>query len=123
MAFKYDGTTLNAKNQAGTGVYLLNGGTSWVAISDKTQKILINPISNGLDKVMTLKSIIYRYLNDDVTVRRPGLFAQDVQAVLPEAVVENESGILGLSYTEVIPLLVAAIQDLKQELTLLQNKP
>ena len=122
MAFKYDGTTLNAKNQAGTGVYLLNGGTSWVAISDKTQKTGITPISDGLNKVMTLEPIIYRYLNDDVTVRRPGLFAQDVQAVLPEAVVENEDGILGLSYTEVIPLLVSAIKDLKQEIVALQNK-
>jgi hypothetical protein len=122
MALQYNGTTLVAKNQAGTGVYLLNGGTSWVSLSDKTQKIDIAPISDGLNKVMTLEPVIYRYLNDDVTVRRPGLFAQDVQAVLPEAVVENEDGILGLSYTEVIPLLVSAIKDLKQEIVALQNK-
>ena len=123
MAITYNGTSLVAKNQAGTGVYLANGGTSWVSLSDRNQKTFISSIDNGLSKVMTLKAIIYRYLNDGITVRRPGLFAQDVQAVLPEAVVKSEDGTLGLSYAEVIPLLVAAIQDLKQELALLQNKP
>jgi hypothetical protein len=40
------------------------------------------------------------------------LIAQDVQAVLPEAVKNNAQGYLGLSYTEVVPLLVAAVKEL-----------
>jgi hypothetical protein len=39
------------------------------------------------------------------------LIAQDVQAVLPEAVVENKDGELLLQYTDTIPLLVAAIKE------------
>ena len=50
---------------------------------------------------------------------RSFLIAQDVQAVLPEAVTsvtqEDGSDILSLAYTETIPLLVAAIQELKAE--------
>jgi hypothetical protein len=38
------------------------------------------------------------------------LIAQDVQKVLPEAVSE-ENDVLAIRYTEVIPLLVAAIQE------------
>jgi hypothetical protein len=39
--------------------------------------------------------------------------AQDVQAVLPEAVdvAADEQGTLSLRYTDTIPLLVAAIQE------------
>jgi len=57
--------------------------------------------------------------SDEEDVRRPYLIAQDVQAVLPEAVSESEDKegpVLGLSYTEVIPLLVAAIKELKADL-------
>ena len=45
------------------------------------------------------------------------MIAQDVQAVLPEAVTvqEDEIGTLGVQYSEVIPLLVAAIKELKME--------
>jgi hypothetical protein len=48
------------------------------------------------------------------------LIAQDVQAVLPEAVTpyqvkDDATEYLGLAYTDVIPLLTAAIQELKAE--------
>jgi hypothetical protein len=101
------------------GVYL-NGGsaTSWSAVSDETRKVIIEPITGGLDKIATLRTVIGRLKTDDESVRRPYLIAQDVQAVLPEAVSESkdkEGVVLGLSYTEVIPLLVNAIQELKAE--------
>jgi len=106
-------------NGAG-GVYL-NGAsaTSWTAVSDETRKVIIEPITDAVNKVSTLRAVIGRLKTDDETVRRPYLIAQDVQAVLPEAVSEAEDKegiVLGLSYTEVIPLLVAAIKELKAEL-------
>jgi hypothetical protein len=36
-----------------------------------------------------------------------------VQAVLPEAVDATDANLLGVSYTDVIPLLVASIKELK----------
>jgi hypothetical protein len=50
---------------------------------------------------------------DDADTRRAFLIAQDVKAVLPEAVTEldDEQKTLILQYTEVIPLLVAAIKE------------
>ena len=106
-------------NSGGGGVYL-NGSsaTSWTAVSDETRKIIIEPITDAASKVATLRTVIGRLKSDDETVRRPYLIAQDVQAVLPEAVsaAEDKDGpLLGLSYTEVIPLLVAAIKELKAE--------
>jgi hypothetical protein len=95
------------------GVYLANTGTSWISVSDERQKDIIEPIENALTKVNTLRAVIGKYKHDEESVRRSFLIAQDVQAVFPEAVEvqKNEEALLGLSYTDIIPLLVAAIKE------------
>lgn len=63
----------------------------------------------------SMRAVIGRYKTDEEGIRRSFLLAQDVQAVLPEAVSADDDGILSLRYTETIPLLVAAINELKAE--------
>ena len=47
--------------------------------------------------------------------RHAGVFAQDVQKVLPEAVFEIQNGkFLGVSYENLIPLLVESIRELDE---------
>ena len=99
-------------NDAGTGQYMTYGSTSWTASSDERLKNIIEPISNGLAKVNTLRAVIGAYKNDEEQRRRPFVIAQDVQAVLPEAVDTSNPDKLGVAYTEIIPLLVAAIKEL-----------
>jgi hypothetical protein len=110
----FTGGAFRVFNASVVGMYLLNGGTSWSNTSDETVKDIIEPISNGLQKVTTLRSIIGKYKKDKEGTRRSFLIAQDVQKVLPEAVTELD-GVLGVNYTDVIPLLVAAINDMKQQ--------
>ena len=95
------------------GVYLTNTGSSWNSVSDERMKTIVEPIENASAKVATLRTVIGYFNNDTTQTRRPFLIAQDVQAVLPEAVnVQNlETGTLGMSYTDTIPLLVAAIKE------------
>jgi hypothetical protein len=95
------------------GVRLNNGATSWSSDSDERVKDIIEPITDAANKVSTLRAVIGKYKTDEEGVRRSFLIAQDVQAVLPEAVVaqEDEIGTLSLAYTDTIPLLVAAIQE------------
>jgi hypothetical protein len=50
------------------------------------------------------------------------LIAQDVEAVLPEAVESSNPDELGLRYTEVIPLLVAALKEAKERIETLEAK-
>ena len=99
------------------GVYLTNTGSSWNSVSDERMKTIVEPIENASAKVATLRAVIGYYNNDERQIRRPFLIAQDVQAVLPEAVniQDVETGTLGMSYTDTIPLLVAAIKELKAE--------
>ena len=105
------------------GVSLASGGTSWVSLSDERNKDIIEPIANAVNKVATLRAVIGKYKTDANDKRRPFLIAQDVQAVLPEAVEEaKDDGTLGLSYSDVIPLLVAAIKELSAKVAALESK-
>jgi hypothetical protein len=109
------GNTFYVLNSSNIGVYLTSGGTSWTASSDERLKTDLKPIENAADKVATLRAVTGRFKTDDEGTSRSFLIAQDVQAVLPEAVnvQDDEQGTLGVQYTDVIPLLVAAIKELK----------
>jgi hypothetical protein len=114
-------------NGSGYGVRLNIGATSWVAISDEKLKDITGSIENATSKIMKLRTVMGKYKADAADVRRPFLIAQDVQKVLPEAVstgyiqekvdpknlskVPNKTECLFLSYTDVIPLLVASIKE------------
>jgi hypothetical protein len=105
------GTSVVKVVAATGGVQLTSGATSWAAISDERLKDVIEPITNAAQKVSTLRAVIGRYKTDTEETRRSFLIAQDVQAVLPEAVDATNENELGIRYTETIPLLVAAIQE------------
>jgi hypothetical protein len=106
------GNTFYVLNNASTGVSITSGATSWSAVSDERLKDIIEPISNAIAKVGSLRSVIGKYKNDETNTRRSFLIAQDVLSVLPEAVDSSKSNELGLRYSELIPLLVAAIKEL-----------
>jgi hypothetical protein len=122
-----DGTTVNQLNvYAGStgGVYLANGATAWAAVSDERAKDIVEPILNAVEKVGTLRAVIGKYKTDAEGTRRSFLIAQDVQAVLPEAVNvgTDEQQTLGVAYTDTIPLLVAAIKELTARVAQLEGK-
>jgi len=108
-----------------TGVYMTNGGTSWTSNSDERLKENLVPITDAVTKVNSLRSVIGNFIADENKTPRPFLIAQDVQSVLPEAVSTSEidgTEYLGVSYTEVVPLLVAAIKELNAKVTALETK-
>ena len=45
-----------------------------------------------------------------------GLSAQELQSIYPDLVREGQDGYLGVNYTELVPILIRSIQELKQEL-------
>jgi hypothetical protein len=105
------------------GVELANGGTSWSSLSDIREKTIIRPIQDALTTLKDYRTVIGRYNTDLETVERAFLIAQDVQKTYPYAVTEDddEDQRLRLSYTELIPLLVKSIQELKAEIDILKN--
>jgi len=108
------------------GVYLNDRGTSWTSASDERLKTIIEPITDAITKVCQLRTVIGRYNYEPEEKRHPFLIAQDVQAVLPEAVSvadkKSEEQYLGVSYTDTIPLLVAAIKEQQALITALTTR-
>ena len=101
--------------------------------SDSRLKTVIGHVENSLEKVRSLDSILFvnnetakKYGFDD-DKQRVGLVAQQVQAVLPEAVApapfdtdEHGNSISGenyltVQYEKLVPLLVAAVKDLEKQ--------
>ena len=106
-----------------------------VATSDGRYKEDVQTLSNATDLVSRLKPVQFKWKaheihNLDVGKTDVGFIAQEVQAVLSDAdyrdsvVVSNKTNdeeYLGLGETKLIPLLTAAIQELTQRITELEN--
>jgi len=85
-------------------------------VSDIRLKENIVPLENALDNVNTLNAFTFTDLSDITQRVNIGLSAQDVQAVYPMAVSEiDTAGHLGLSYVQMIPVLVKAVQELSAQ--------
>jgi trimeric autotransporter adhesin len=116
-----NGDLFHVYSQSNVGVYMSNGATSWTANSDERIKKDVTTIPDCLDKVLQIRPVKYHYIDDAETAcMRVGVLAQDVERVLPEAVVESISlaygytDLKGVNYTELIPILIGSITELKQ---------
>jgi hypothetical protein len=89
------------------------------AYSDDRLKTNIHEIENGLDKVMALRGITFERIADGSI--STGVSAQDVHAVLPEAVSIDEEGLMAVKYGNLVGLLIEAIKDLKDEVNELKG--
>jgi hypothetical protein len=89
------------------------------AFSDSRLKTDLEVIPDALNKVQQLTG--YNYTRIDTGVRQTGLIAQDLQKVLPEAVINNGE-YLSVAYGNLVGLLVEAIKELKQEIEELKSK-
>jgi hypothetical protein len=87
------------------------------AYSDIRLKKDLLQITNALDKVQQLTG--YTYTRIDSGERQTGLVAQDVQKVLPEAILEGEH--LSVAYGNLVGLLVEAIKELRAEVAALKE--
>jgi len=108
-------TDYHIKNTGG-GVKLSNGATSWVADSDIRLKDKVSDINNAIGLISQLETMRFNWKRDAELENKPtyfGLVAQNAKEVIPEVVDtgRDEMQTLGIRYTEVIPILVKAIQE------------
>lgn len=84
--------------------------------SDIRLKTNIIKIDNALDKVCQIGGYTFDR-TDKVTARQTGVIAQEVQKVLPEAIIElnDENKTLTVAYGNMIGLLIEAIKELREE--------
>ena len=101
----------------GSGNFTATGNV--VAASDIRLKTDLTKIEGALGKVCAING--YTYTRKDTGARQTGVVAQEVQKVLPEAVMENGEN-LAVAYGNMVGLLIEAIKELKAEVDQLKGK-
>jgi hypothetical protein len=95
--------------------------------SDISLKENIMTITTPLQKVDSIRGVTFDWTDDYIEqqggedgyfVRKQdvGVIAQEIEAVLPEAVATRENGIKAVKYERIVPLLIEAIKELKAEI-------
>jgi hypothetical protein len=113
-----DNNKFEILDNSGTGVSLSQGSTSWSSESDERLKENIVELDSVLENIDNLRAVKYNYKNGNDT--KIGFIAQDWQEDFSEIIEEGER--LSMKYTETIPVLLKAIQELKQEIEILKSK-
>lgn len=96
-----------------------------VAYSDSRVKTNVETITGALDKIGEIRGVTYDR-TDITTDRQMGVIAQEVQKVCPEVVHTVNRGaagdILGVSYGNLVGLLIEGIKELRSELDELRTQ-
>lgn len=106
------------------------GSQAWIVASDRRLKMNIEPISNALDLVARLRPVRFQWrpsserdvggdLNLPQDTKQIGFIAQEVEQVIPEAVVPPKAGskaLYGLKVGDLVPILVEAIKEQQAEI-------
>jgi len=95
--------------------------------SDIRLKENIVPIKNALEKVEAISGNTYDWKAGFETVHSHtgndvGVIAQEIEKVLPHAVVDRETGYKAVNYEKIVPLLIEAIKELSAKIDKLENK-
>ena len=95
--------------------------TSLTESSDRRLKENIKPLKNSLSKVLNLEGVSF---NRKITPQEPeiGFIAQDVRKVVPEIVKEDDEGMLSVSYSKTVALLVEGMKEQQKMINKLQQE-
>lgn len=100
--------------------------------SDERTKTNINSIDNGLSTILNLRPVSYNWISNSNNSKtrscgensnlptgpedgktQYGFLAQDVEKILPDAVITDDNGYKLVNYTAIIPHLVQSVQELQ----------
>ena len=98
-----------------TGPYVSQGGTTWTSGSDINLKENIKPLNKVLDKIKDYRCVEYSLKSDANKSKKIGFIAQDWEQDFAQVIEKDNEENLGIKYTETIPILLKAIQELKAD--------
>ena len=101
-----------------------------VIMSDEKFKLNVTDLSLMKDKVKLLRPVSYNLKTNDEKIKTDpsisnlqyGFVAQELQKIFPDMVSQREDGVLGVRYTELIPVLVQAIKEQQDEIDALNKR-
>ena len=83
------------------------------AYSDSRLKKDVKTIEGALDKTKALRGVEFTRISDDA--KSIGVIAQELQAILPECVKEESTGVLSVDSDNLTWYLINAVKELKAE--------
>jgi hypothetical protein len=112
-------TADNTIQLGNTAVTTIGGQVAWTAASDSRIKKNIVNSNYGLATVLKLRPVEYNLISNDL--RQVGFIAQEVQKLVPEVVTGKEGDlskgeILGITYSNLVPVLTKAIQEQQKQI-------
>jgi hypothetical protein len=117
-------TPANKAGESFTGSISVSGtitATSDItAYSDETLKSDIRTISGALDLVTSMRGVTFT--RNDTGLRGLGLVAQELAAVIPEAVLAHDNGLLSVAYGNLVGVLIEAVKDLAGKVERLEDR-
>ncbi|MEM9549195.1 MAG: tail fiber domain-containing protein [Bacteroidota bacterium] len=120
-------------NIGGTYEFDLNGdgrvSASWLVLSDRRIKSDVQGIDNALDLITRLNGVSYTYNKSKYPEmnlpdgRVYGFIAQEVKEVIPNVThTSTEDDMVGIKYTEIIPILTQGIKEQQDIITEQENQ-
>lgn len=121
-------------NPGSGGVYQGNNSSTWLQTSDQRLKKNIVDNNTGLDVINAIQVRNFEYrLPEEVTELEShcaidvkgvqlGAIAQELQAVLPDCVKEESTGVLRVDTDNLTWYLINAVKELKAEIDLIKGK-
>jgi hypothetical protein len=122
--FKFIYNGLTALTLSGLGTLTIAG--TLAENSDIRLKKNIAPINDALHKVLQLRGVTYNWIDTKRdSAQQIGFIAQEVEKVFPQLVKTDEQGIKSVAYSNMVPILLQAINEQQQmieELRTANNK-
>lgn len=107
-------------------------GNNWVGVhcyhtscdcaSDRRLKTNINDLLFGINEIVKMNPVSFNWINRPNENVHYGLIAQDLQSILPNIVINRPDGSLGISYEEIIPVMINAIKELNTKVESLESQ-
>ena len=118
----------------GGGVYQGNNSATWSITSDARLKKNIVDNTTGLDAISQIQVRNFEYRTKDEVTDLPsqnaieitgvqlGAIAQEIQAILPECVKTESTGVMSVDTTNLTWYLINAVKELNAKITALENR-
>jgi len=122
LIFNSNGTQTGSITRVGSTAAVLYNTTSDYRLKEDLKEV------KGLEKLSKLKVYDFKWIGTNE--RMDGVIAHELQEILPYAVngekdaldKEGIDSYQGVDYSKIVPILIKAVQELKQEIETLKNK-
>lgn len=122
----YTGLTLQYATTATNGVVVtpwkINAALGFFETSDERKKNFAESIDIDFDKLKALKKNYFTWKDSDNTDRQIGVSAQEIMAIYPELVSEDNEGTLSVAYDKLSVIALKAVDKLYDKNVELENR-